>query len=51
MYELITDPITSQILSIKRLADGAFIPVDESNADYQVYLDWVSKGSKPLPAE
>lgn len=25
---------------IKRLSDGAFIPVDEGNTDYQEYLEW-----------
>ena len=30
---------------IQRLADGAFIPVDETNAGYQDYLAWVAEGS------
>ena len=25
---------------IKRIADGACIPPDESNTDYQEYLEW-----------
>ena len=36
---------------IKRLADGAFIPFDPANTDYQQYLAWVAEGNEPLPAE
>jgi hypothetical protein len=34
-----------------RLSDGANIPMDESNTDYQAYLAWVEAGRVPLPAE
>jgi hypothetical protein len=27
------------------------IPIDEGNIDYQSYLEWVSQGNTPLPAE
>lgn len=38
--------------SILRLCDGAYIPNDEANTDYQEYLRWVSlKGNDPLPAD
>jgi hypothetical protein len=37
--------------SIKRLSDNAFIPIDESNTDYQSYLKWLAEGNEPLPAE
>ena len=36
---------------IKRLTDGAFIPLDPRNMDYQDYLRWVAAGNTPLPAE
>lgn len=33
---------------IRRLSDGACIPFDTSNTDYQQYLEWVSQGNEPL---
>lgn len=43
-----------QLLSeggIRRLADGACIPTDPRNADYQQYLGWVAAGNTPTPAD
>lgn len=34
---------------IQKLTDGAFIPADEHNYDYQVYLQWVGDGNTPQP--
>ena len=31
--------------SIIRIEDGACIPIDENNVDYQLYLQWVSEGN------
>lgn len=50
MYKLIDDWKTNPI-NIQRLSDGAFIPFDPANTDYQAYLAWVSEGNTPLPAE
>lgn len=36
---------------IRRLEDGASIPMDESNADYRAYLRWKVAGNEPLPVE
>jgi hypothetical protein len=50
MYKLINNRF-NVLSSIHRLSDGAFIPLDESNTDYQEYLKWVAAGNTPLPAE
>ena len=36
---------------IFRLVDKAFIPPDIANTDYQAYLQWLSEGNTPLPAD
>ena len=44
MYQLISEH------TIRRLSDGAWVPVDPRNCDYQAYLEWLGEGNTPLPA-
>jgi hypothetical protein len=46
MYRLTIDATT-----IVRLSDGASIPMDEDNTDYQAYLKFLEEGGQPLPAD
>jgi len=50
MYKLITET-SPNWNAIKRLADGAVIPLDPANTDYQAYLRWLEAGNTPEPAE
>lgn len=36
---------------IKRVSDGASIPMNIENTDYQKYLKWLDDGNTPLPAD
>ena len=36
---------------IIRTTNGACIPFDLANTDYQQYLKWLEKGNTPLPAD
>jgi hypothetical protein len=34
---------------VQRDEDGAFIPFDPDNVDYQEYLAWLDEGNEPTP--
>jgi len=46
MYKLHKD-----LFVVTRIVDGAGIPFDPANTDYQAYLKWLSEGNQPLPAD
>ena len=52
MYKLHpTHPVFGEAKSVCRLSDGASIPFDQANTDYQAYLKWVDEGGVPTPAD
>jgi hypothetical protein len=52
MYKLCKDdPVLGPSKSIMRIEDGAHIPMNLDNSDYQQYLAWVAEGNTPEPAE
>lgn len=47
----VVDPFAgNKVTTIFRLTDGAAIPMDPRNQDYQQYLAWLADGNEPLPA-
>ena len=52
MYQLHpNDALMGEAQSVRRLSDGASIPFNPANTDYQAYLAWLAEGNQPLPAE
>ncbi len=51
MYKLQKDTLNNKIVSVLRLEDGASIPMNPDNTDYQAYLKWVAEGNTPTPAD
>lgn len=51
MYKLISGLRGQESSTVRRVADGACIPFDPANTDYQQYLAWLAEGNTPEPAE
>jgi hypothetical protein len=52
MYQLSQTTLLHPVCqSVTRTTDGACIPFDPDNTDYQAYLKWLEEGNTPLPAE
>ena len=52
MYQIITMTLLGQSDTvIRRVVDGAAIPFDPANTDYQAYLRWLEAGNTPEPAD
>ena len=50
MYKLIKSP-SGVMQNLVQRQDGALIPFDPDNTDYQAYLKWLAEGNEPLPAD
>ena len=50
-YKLMNKDEGGQNLRLTTSTGYKLIPMDESNADYQKYLAWVSEGNTPDPAD
>ena len=51
MYQLIKDPKTNQLISIRRLTDGACIPFDPQNTDFANFKKEVLAGAELQDAD
>ena len=51
MYKATINTFGGEAQSGIRTTDGACIPFDPANTDYQAYLAWLAEGNTPLPAE
>ena len=51
MYKLFNALDSNATQIVFRTIDGANIPFDPANIDYQAYLAWLAEGNIPLPAD
>ena len=51
-YSQVWDAMQGQVSDqiVQRDEDGAFVPFDPDNVDYQAYLAWLDEGNAPAPA-
>lgn len=52
-YTQVGDAMNNKISDtmIQRDEDGAFIPFDDANTDYQAYKAWLAEGNEPNPPQ
>jgi hypothetical protein len=51
MYKATINIFGGEPQGVIRTTDGACIPFDPANTDYQAYLEWVAEGNTPEPAD
>jgi hypothetical protein len=51
MYKEGYDFLVRRVTTIIRLSDGAAIPMNPDNTDYQEYLKWLEAGNTPEAAD
>jgi hypothetical protein len=51
MYKLLPKDYLGDTPKVVVREDGAYIPFDPDNTDYQAYLAWVAEGNQPQEAE
>lgn len=50
-YKKLPDENGKKAKCVLRISDGAVIPFDPANTDYQQYLKFLEEGGQPLPAD